>query len=370
MEAVSDLARSFVEREVIPKRERWEAQHYVDREVWRAAGALGLLCCGIPEEYGGGGGTVAHDLAVVEAQARLGDVGWGVMVHSGIVSHYVLAYGTEEQKHRWLPKLASGEWIGAIAMTEPGAGSDLQGVRSTARLDHGDYVINGAKTFISNGYHADLVIVVVKTDPSAGARGISLVAVETADCPGFARGRILDKIGQPGADTSELFFDDVRVGADNLLGGVPGSGFAQMMNQLPQERLFIGLIAVATMETAVDETIAYVKQREAFGQKLWDFQNTRFELAECATATRIARVFLDDCIVRHLRGSLDATTAAMSKWWLTDQQGDVIDRCLQLFGGYGYMREYLIARLYEDARIQKIYGGANEIMKEIVARSL
>ena len=355
---------------MVAHRERWESQHHVDRDVWTKAGELGLLCCSIPEEYGGGGGTFAHDLAVLESQSRAGDTAFGIGVHSGIVAHYLLAYGTEEQRRRWLPKLASGEMIAAIAMTEPGAGSDLKGIRTKAVLDGDHYVVNGSKTFISNGSMADLIVVVAKTDPDAGAKGISLVVVETREVTGFEVGRVLDKVGQLGADTAELSFTDVRVPKDNLLGGVEGKGFGQLMTQLAQERLIIAMGAVAAMETALEETVSYVKSRRAFDQTIFDFQNTKFTLAECATVTHAARVFLDSCVERHLHGGLDTTTAAMAKWWLTEQQVTVIDRCLQLFGGYGYMREYPIARLYQDARVQKIYAGTNETMKDLIARSL
>jgi acyl-CoA dehydrogenase len=368
--ALGDLADKFFAKEVSPQRERWEAQHHVDREIWTKAGELGLLCCSIPEQYGGGGGSFAHELAVLEAQARALDSGFGNSVHSGIVAHYILAYGTEEQRRRWLPKMASGEAIAAVAMTEPGAGSDLKNIRTTAIREGDHYVVNGSKTFISNGSMADLIVVVAKTDPAAGAKGMSLIVVETADCPGFSRGRVLDKVGQHGADTSELSFTDVLVPVGNVLGGEEGRGFGQLMTQLAQERLIIGVTAVATMEAAVAETIAYTKSRNAFGQSIFDFQNTKFVLAECQTVAHAARVFIDSCIDRHLLGELDTTTAAMAKWWLTEQQCQVIDRCVQLFGGYGYMREYPIARMYEDARVQKIYGGSNEIMKDLIARSL
>ncbi|MGV9711747.1 acyl-CoA dehydrogenase family protein [Gordonia sp. NPDC003424] len=368
--ALGELARKFFAKELVPQREKWEKQQRVDREVWLEAGRLGLLCCSIPEEYGGGGGTIAHDLAVFEAQAQVGDSSFGNSVHSGIVAHYILAYGTEQQRRRWLPKMAAGELIGAIAMTEPGAGSDLKNIRTTARRDGDEYVINGAKTFISNGQNAGLIVVVAKTDPAGGAKGVSLVVAETDDLPGFTRGRVLEKVGQHGADTSELSFEDVRVPTANLLGEIEGRGFGQLMTQLAQERLTIGVTAVAQMELAVDEALAYTKSRNAFGQSIFDFQNTKFILAECQTTSHVARVFLDSCIERHLRGELDATTAAMVKWWLTEQQCSVIDKCVQLFGGYGYMREYPIARMYEDARVQKIYGGTNEIMKDIISRSL
>jgi acyl-CoA dehydrogenase len=368
--ALGDLADKFFAKEVSPHWERWEAQHHVDREVWTKAGELGLLCCSIPEEYGGGGGSFAHDLAVLEAQARALDTGFGNSVHSGIVAHYILAYGTEEQRRRWLPEMAAGEAIAAVAMTEPGAGSDLKNIKTTAIREGDHYVVNGSKTFISNGSMADLIVVVAKTDPAAGAKGVSLIVVETADSQGFSRGRVLDKVGQHGADTSELSFTDVRVPVRNLLGGEEGCGFGQLMTQLAQERLIIGVTAVAAIEAAVAQTVAYTKSRNAFGQTIFDFQNTKFVLAECQTVAHAARVFIDSCIERHLRGELDTTTAAMAKWWLTEQQCQVVDRCVQLFGGYGYMREYPIARMYEDARVQKIYGGSNEIMKDLIARSL
>ena len=369
VEAVYETAADFFERTLVANRERYESQKMVDREVWTEAAALGLLCCSIPEEYGGGGGSIVHDLAVAEAQAHAGDMNWMNGVHSGIVAHYILAYGTEEQKQQWLPKMAAGEVIAAIAMTEPGAGSDLKSLRTTAIRDGDEYIVNGAKTFISNGQIADIIVTAAKTDPSAGSRGVSLLIVE-ADRIGFERGRNLDKMGQFGADTSELFFADVRVPASQLLGGVEGRGFVQLMTQLAQERLFLGLSAVAVTELAVRITTSYVKERAAFGGTLWDFQNTQFRLAESATKAHVARVFIDDCIARHVAGELDSTTAAMLKWWLTEVQCEVVDSCLQLHGGYGYMREYQIARLYQDSRVQRIYGGSNEVMRMIIARSL
>ncbi|MEU4418300.1 acyl-CoA dehydrogenase family protein [Nocardia salmonicida] len=368
--ALGELADKFFAKEITPHQQRWDQQHHVDRDVWVKAGDLGLLCCSIPEEYGGGGGTFAHDLAVLEAQARATDTGFGNAVHSGIVAHYILAYGTEQQRHRWLPAMASGQTIAAVAMTEPGGGSDLKNIKTTAVRDGDHYLINGSKTFISNGSQADLIVVVAKTDPTAGAKGVSLLVVETANCPGFTRGRILDKVGQHGADTSELAFQDVRVPLENLLGEVEGRGFGQLMTQLAQERLILGVAAVATIEVAVAETVAYTKSRNAFGQTIFDFQNTKFVLAECETVAHATRVFIDSCIERHLAGNLDTTTAAMAKWWLSEQQCWVIDQCVQLFGGYGYMREYPIARMYADARVQKIYGGSNETMKDLIARAL
>ncbi|MBJ7291520.1 acyl-CoA dehydrogenase family protein [Williamsia sp.] len=363
------LVRSFFEKTVAPNVDKYIDQHHVDRDLWNQAGELGLLCMSIPEEYGGGGGTFAHESVLIEEQARIGDSSWGVSLHNGIIAHYLLAYGTEEQKQQWLPKMASGEVVGAIAMTEPGTGSDLQSIKTKAIRDGDDYVIDGSKTFITNGSQADLIIVVVKTDTSEGAKGISLVLVE-GDREGFRRGRVLDKIGQRGQDTSELFFDSVRVPVANLLGSEEGQGFIQLMQQLPQERLIIAVASVAGMESAVAQTIAYTKDRQAFGRPVFGFQNTKFKLAEAATETRIARVFVDDCIVKHLTGDLDIPTVAMAKWWTTDRAMAVLDECVQLFGGYGYMSEYPIGRMWADGRVQKIYAGTNEIMKEIIARSL
>ena len=364
-----DAVRKFVAAELVPHDERWAKQGHVDRDVWHKAGAMGILLCDIPEEYGGAGASFAHEAAVYEEVQRANITSFGKAVHS-IVAHYLLTYGSEEQKRAWLPKMATGELIAAIAMTEPGAGSDLQGVTTRAIRDGDAYVINGAKTFITNGYMADLVCVVAKTEPGTGAKGVSLVMVETADLPGFRRGRILEKIGQKAQDTTELFFDDVRVPAANLLGAEEGRGFYQLMAQLPYERTILAVAAVAAIELAVEITTAYVKERKAFGKTLIEMQNTRFKLAECKTTAHIARVFLDDCIRRMIDGTMDATTASMAKWWTTEQQCHVIDECLQLFGGYGYMMEYPIAKLYADARVQKIYGGTNEIMKELIARSL
>jgi acyl-CoA dehydrogenase len=369
LDAFRDLARTFCEKELTPNIERWIEQKEVDRELWRKAGEVGLLCLSIPEEYGGGGGTFAHEVVLLEEQARSGDSGWGVSLHNGIVAHYVLAYGSEEQKREWLPKLASGEWVGAIAMTEPGTGSDLQNVRTKAIRDGDDYVLNGAKTFITNGAQADFVIVVAKTDTTKGAEGISLIGVETSR-EGYRRGRVLDKVGLKAQDTAEMFFDDVRVPAANLLGPEEGQGFVQLMQQLPQERLIIGVSSVVGMELALKVTLQYTKDRQAFGRPVFGFQNTKFTLAEVATEARIARVFLDDCIAKHLRGELDIPTVAMLKWWTSDRAMKVVDECLQLHGGYGYMNEYPIARMYTDLRVQRIYGGTNEIMKEIIARTL
>jgi alkylation response protein AidB-like acyl-CoA dehydrogenase len=367
--ALKEMATKFFETEALPHRERWATQKCVDRDFWYKAGELGLLCTSIPGEYGGGGGTLAHDFAVMEAQAACGESGFGNQVHSGLVAHYILTYGSEDQKKRWLPGMASGALVSAIAMTEPGGGSDLKALRTSAIRDGDHYRLNGAKTFTSNGSSADIIVLVVKTDPAAGAKGVSLLVLETADAPGFRVGRVLDKVGMKAQDTAELFFDDVLVPAENLL-GEEGAGYGYAMKQLAHERLVVAVWGAAVLESAVEETVKYTKDRHAFGQSLFDMQNTRFELAECATIARIARVFVDDCIERHLRGELDATTASMAKAWVTDMQVAVIDRCVQLFGGYGYMLEYPIARMFVDSRAQKIYAGANEVMKELIARSL
>lgn len=363
------MATAFFDREIPANRERWEAQRHVDRDFWLKAGELGLLCASVPTEYGGGGGSFLHQATIQDAYARHGDRSWGNSMHSGVVADYVYEYGTEEQRRRWLPKMATGELIGALAMTEPSAGSDLKAIRTKAVRTHQGWVLNGSKIFITNGGSADLVVVACSTDPSRGAKGISLIVVETQGADGFTRGRPLDKIGQHGADTNELFFDDVLVPVENLL-GEEGSGFAMMMDKLPRERLIVGITAVAATELALSVTVDYVKQREAFGGPLMDKQHIRFELAECATLARVARVFLNECMATQLATGLDLPTSAMCKWWLTDVQCQVIDKCLQLHGGYGYMTEYTIARLYADARAQRIYGGTNEIQKELIARSL
>ena len=370
LDTFRELAHAFCQKELAPNHERWAAAQQVDRELWNKAGEVGLLCLSIPEEYGGGGGTFAHEAVLLEEQAKAGDDAWGHVVHSGIVAHYLNSCGTDEQKRRWLPKLASGELVSAIAMTEPGTGSDLQNIKTKAIRDGDHYVLNGAKTFITNGNQAGLIVVVAKTDPTEAAKGVSLLLLETDGAEGFRRGRVLDKVGMHGQDTSELFFDDVRVPAENLLGGVEGQGFIQLMQQLPQERLLIAVSAVAAMEGAIEQTIQYTKERTAFGREIFKFQNTRFKLAECATELAVAKAYLDQCIERHLKGELDVTGAAMVKWWTTDRLSRVADECLQLFGGYGYMNEYAISRAWTSARVQRIFGGTNEIMKEIISRSL
>jgi acyl-CoA dehydrogenase len=361
-------ARKFFTTELGPHQARWEEQGMVDRDAWTKTGAAGFLLAEMPVEYGGSGGDYRHETVIMEEQLRAGASGLGSQVHSQIVAPYFLNYGTEEQKQKWLPKMATGECVGAIAMTEPNTGSDLQGVRTTAIRDGDEYVINGSKTYISNGQHCDLVILVAKTDPTQGAKGISLVVVE-ANTPGFQRGRNLKKMGQAAADTSELFFEDCRVPVGNCLGD-EGKGFVQLMQQLPQERLNIAQAAVVEMERAIAMTIDFVKQRKAFGQRVLDFQNTKFKLAECKTEALIARTFVDQCLVKHMAGELDASTASMAKYWCTDKQNQIIDTCLQLHGGAGYMEEYPISGMYKDARVQSIYGGTNEIMKELISRTL
>ncbi len=364
-----DNVRRFIATEITPNEDRWNERQYVDRELWLKAGSLGLLCADMPEEYGGIG-TFAHEAVILEEQSYAGNTSWAKGVHE-IVAHYIVGCGTPEQKKRWLPKLQSGEMVGAIAMTEPGTGSDLQAVRTHAVRQDNAYVINGAKTFISNGHHCDLLIVVCKTDPTLAAKGISLIIVENpTQQPGFKRGRLLHKIGQKGQDTAELFFDDLHVPAENLLGGREGQGFYQLMNQLPRERLILAVGAIAAAEAAMHHTLAYVRERKAFGKTLFEFQNTRFKLAERQTELTIGRVFIDHCIQKLIDGQLDAATASMAKWWSTQKQCEIVDECLQFFGGYGYMTEYPIARMYQDARVQKIYGGTNEIMKELIARTL
>ncbi|QSR28599.1 acyl-CoA dehydrogenase [Nocardioides aromaticivorans] len=364
-----DLARTFCEKEIKPNVENYIANKQVDRDLWNKAGEVGLLCLSIPEEYGGGGGTFAHEAILIEEQARVGDSSWGVSLHNGIVAHYILNYGTEEQKHEWLPKMASGETVAAIAMTEPGTGSDLQNVRTKAIREGDEYVINGAKTFITNGAQADVVVVVVKTNPEEAAAGISLVIVPT-DTPGFSRGRVLDKIGMKGQDTSELNFADVRVPVTNLLGSEEGQGFIQLMEQLPQERLIVAVSNVAAMELCFEETMRYVHDRHAFNRPIWGFQNTKFKMAEVATEARVARSFVDECIGLHLEKQLDIPTVAMAKLWCSERAQKVADTCLQLHGGYGYMNEYPIARAWADLRVSQIYAGTSEIMKEIISRSL
>ena len=367
IEGFREQVRRCVADKLVPHLDAWRRQGFIPRESWRALGELGFLLPEMPEEYGGPGATVAYQLVVQDELAKA-EVPANTAVHS-IAAHYILDYGTEEQKQRWLPRLASGEMLAGIAMTEPGCGSDLKAIRTRARLDGGDYVVDGAKTFITNGFTANLLVVVVRTG-EAGSKGVSLLVLETEGLKGFTVGRRLEKLGQHASDTAELSFDGVRVPASNLLGAVEGKGFAQLMSQLTYERLLIAVPAAAVIERAVELTVEYTKSRKAFGQALADFQNTRFKLAECATLAHVVRSFVNDCIQRQLDGTLDAEAAYMAKWWCTEQQGRVTDECLQLFGGYGYMAEYPIARLYADSRVQRIYGGANEIMKDLIARKV
>jgi acyl-CoA dehydrogenase len=361
--------KRFLQEEFVPHEARWREQHRVDAEAWTKAGEVGILLTDVPEEYGGGGGNYGYEAVVTEELCYAG-VHFGHGVHS-IAAHYILDYGSEDQKRYWLPRMAKGELIGSIAMTEPVAGSDLQNIKTSAKRQGECLLINGSKTFITNGWHTNLIVLAVKTgEAGAGAKGISLVVVEAKDLAGYRVGRMLEKVGMHGQDTCELFFDDVRVPARNLLGGEDGRGFYQMMEQLPYERMGVSTTATATTEQAVAITTKHCKDRTAFGKTLIEFQNTRFKLAECKAQAHIMRVFLDSCIERLIEGKLDTATAAMAKYWLTERECAIIDECVQLHGGYGYMMEYPIARMWADSRVQRIYAGTNEIMKELIARSL
>jgi acyl-CoA dehydrogenase len=367
IEAFREQARRYIAGELVPHLEQWRRQGYVPREVWRPFAELGFLLPELDERHGGAGASLAYQLVMQDELAKA-EMPANTAVHT-IAAHYILDYGTEAQKERWLPRLASGEMLAGIALTEAGCGSDLKALRTRARRDGDEYVIDGAKTFITNGSTANLLVVAVRTG-DAGSRGVSLMVLETEGLPGFRVGRRLEKLGQHASDTAELFFDGVRVPAGNLLGEKEGIGFVQLMSQLPYERLLLCVPAAAVIERAVELTVEYTRQRQAFGQTLSDFQNTRFKLAECATLAHVVRTFVNDCIQRLLDGRLDDEAAYMAKWWCTEQQGKVTDECLQLFGGYGYMTEYPIARLYVDARVQRIYGGTTEIMKDLIARTL
>lgn len=363
-------AAEFLRKESTPNQERWSAQHQVDREFWNKLGDAGLLGLDLPEEYGGAGGDFGFSAVVAEELALAQDTATGWGVHSPIVAHYINTYGNTEQKARWMPGIISGDLVLAIAMTEPGTGSDLQGVRTSAVRDGDHYVINGSKTFISNGTHCDLLVIVAKTDPSQGAKGISLIVAETRDLPGFERGRVLEKVGQHGQDTRELFFSDMRVPVANRLGEEDGQGFIQLMTQLARERLIIASGNAGMAEAAVLESIKYTKEREAFGQPLIKFQNTRFQLAELKAEVLSIKTTVDWCIQNYIEGANDPATASIAKLVATDKGVAVVDRCVQFFGGYGYMMEYPIARAYAAARVNKIYGGTSEIMKELISRSL
>jgi acyl-CoA dehydrogenase len=372
LEIFRATVRRFLSEEVTPNASEWRTRGYIDRDLWRKAGAIGLLCASMPEEYGGGGGNFWHEAVIIEELARIAFPDFSIPLQNVILAPYFLQYGTEEQKRRWLPRMVSGDLVAALAMSEPGAGSDVRAIRTNARREGDEYFVNGQKTFITHGHTADLICLAVKTDTSEGngVHGFSLLVIETEKTSGFRRGRRLDKVGLKAQDTAELFFDDARVPVENLLGGVEGRGFYQLMEQLAKERINIAMQALALMEAALVETIAYVKERKAFGKRLMEFQNTRMVLAEAKTAAAVTRTFVESCIEKLIAGTLDPETAAMAKWWATDKQCEVIDDCVQLHGGYGYMLEYPVARMWTDGRIQKIWGGSNEVMKDLIARAL
>jgi len=367
----SDAVGKFFQQHAPEKRvQSWRDEGQVEREFWNEAGAAGLLGASVPEEYGGHGGDFRHEMVILDQQGKNEVDGFAASLHNTIILPYLVRHGTEEQKQKYLPKLVTGELVSAIAMTEPGVGSDLQSITTTALKDGNGYRLNGSKTYISNGQTADFIIVVAKTDPNERAKGISLMLLETDGAEGFQRGRKLDKIGMDAADTSELFFEDVFIPGDNVLGGVEAKGFYQLMGELPQERLVIAMGAATAIEKALDTTVEYVKDRKAFGQTIWDFQNTQFVLADLKAKGTAARVFVNDCIAKLLKGELDVATASMAKYWLTELQGEVVDKCLQLHGGAGYINDYPIAKLYRDGRITRIFGGSNEVMKMLIARGM
>ena len=369
-EIFRESVRRFMARECVPHREAWQKDCKVSREVWNRAGELGLLCPKLGAQWGGGGGDLYHGLIIIEEQTRAGFNELAFYLHSDIIVPYIELYGTEDQKARYLSRMATGELVTAIAMTEPGAGSDLQAIRTRARREGDHYLLSGQKTFISNAQLADVILVAAKTDPDAGSRGVSLLILETKDAEGFTLGRNLRKVGCKAQDTSELFFDNVRVPVANLLGGEEGRGFYQLMQRLPEERLIMAMSAVAQMECGVDEAVAYAKERKVFGQRLIDHQNARFKLAECKTTAALGRAYLERCIDLFIEGRFDARDGAMAKWWTTEKSCEVLDECLQIFGGYGYMKAYPIARRWADARLGRIAGGTNEIMKDLIGRSL
>jgi acyl-CoA dehydrogenase len=370
LEMLRSTARRFFETEVVPRQDKWKKQHHIDRDVWRKAGELGLLCISVPEQYGGQGGSFAHEVVVMEEQARACDTSFGFVPGALNAPYFFLETASHEQRLKWMPDIASGRKMISVCITEPDAGTDVKMMRTTARRDGDEYVINGSKIFITHGYQAELSLIAARTG-GEGAKGISLFMVETPKSPGFKIGKILEKIGQNGLDTCEVFFEDLRVPAENLIGGVEGKAFGQLMDVFVRERLSIAVTGVATAERAIELTLDHVKQRQMFGKTLWDFQNTRFKLVECQTEARVARVYVDSLIQRLVNGeTLDPDEAAMAKWWCTDKQCHIIDECLQLFGGYGYMQEYPIAQLFLDARVQRIYGGSNETLKDLIARGM
>ncbi|MEQ8411566.1 MAG: acyl-CoA dehydrogenase family protein [Erythrobacter sp.] len=367
----ADAVGKFYEQHAPMKRiEKWREDGQVEREFWREAGAAGLLGVSVPEEYGGHGGDFRHDMVVIDQQAKHGVEGFAASLHNTIILPYLVRHGTEEQKQKYLPRLVTGDLVSAIAMSEPDVGSDLQSIKTSALKDGNGYRLNGSKTWISNGQTADFIIVVAKTDPSEGAKGISLMLLETEGAEGFQRGKKIDKVGLDAQDTSELFFDNVFIPSDNILGGVEGKGFYQLMGELPQERLVIAMGAMTGIEKALEVTVEYVKNRKAFGKTIWDFQNTQFTLADLKARGTAARVFVNDCIAKLLKGELDVATASMAKYWVTELQSEVVDKCLQFHGGAGFTNEYTIGRMYRDTRIARIYGGSNEIMKMLIARSM